>query len=367
MPMRTKAAVVEEPAGPFDIVELEIGPLRAHEVLVRIVGVGICHTDVAARDQHIPMPLPAVLGHEGAGVVEEVGSAVSRVRPGDTVVLTWTCCGTCDACRAGQYTYCEHFFRYNLANGSRPDGSATLHRDGEVVHGHFFAQSSFAHHALAPEGSVVPVHVDMPAESLAPLGCGVVTGAGTVMNDLRPRPGDSLAVFGTGTVGFSAILAAVVCGCTTIIAVARRAERLAVAQRFGATHTVNVTEVDPVEAIRDITAGGVDFSLECVGEPAVLRQSVDVLRRRGVCALLGAVAPGTPVTLDMDLLMNGRSVRGIIEGNAVPDLFIPRLLELHAQGRFPYTEFIRTYDFDDINEAVDDMEHGRVIKPVLRP
>lgn len=365
--MRTRAAVVEGASAPFDIVDVELGPMREHEVLVRIVGVGICHTDLAARDQHIPMPLPAVLGHEGAGVVEEVGSAVTRVRPGDTVVLTWTCCGTCAACRAGQYTYCEDFFRDNLANGSRPDGSATIHRDGEVVHGHFFAQSSFAHHALAPEGSVVPVQTDMPIESLAPLGCGVMTGAGAVMNDLRPRPGDSVAVFGIGTVGLSAILAAVVCGCTTVIAVARRAERLEVARRMGATHTVNATETDPVEAIRDITAGGVDFSLECVGKPAVLRQSVDVLRRRGVCGLLGAVAPGTEVTLDMDLLMNGRDVRGIIEGNAVPDLFLPRLLELHAQGRFPYTDLISTYDFDDINQAVEDMEQGRVIKPVLRP
>jgi len=366
--MQATAAVVRERSGTFRLEELSLADPRDDEVLVRIVGVGICHTDLAARDQHIPVPLPAVLGHEGAGVVEQVGSRVTRVKPGDHVVLTWTYCGTCGACRSGQYACCERFFPYNIANGARPDGSATLHdRDGQVVHGHFFAQSSFAEVAIASERSVVRVRDDVPLELIAPLGCGVMTGAGAVMNSLQPRPGASIAIFGVGPVGMSAVLAAVVCGCTTIIAVDTKPGRLAVATELGATHTVDATQGNPVEAIIDITGGGPEFSLECVGSPKVLRQAMDVLPRRGVCGLLGVVAPGTEVTLDMDLLMNGRAVRGIIEGDAVPDLFIPRLLDLYSRGRFPYTSLVTFYAFDQVNEAVEDMEQGRVIKPVLRP
>jgi aryl-alcohol dehydrogenase len=164
----------------------------------------------------------------------------------------------------------------------------------------------------------------------------------------------------------SAILAAVVSGCTTIIAVDLHAGRLKMAKELGATHTVNASEVDPVKAILDVTSGGAEFSLECVGNPKVFRQAVDVLPRCGVCGLLGVVPPGTEVRLDMDLIMNGRTVRGILGGDAIPDLFIPRLIELYSQGRFPFDRMITFYPFDDINKAVEDMEKGHVIKPVLR-
>ncbi len=366
--MLTRAAVVRERGGPFRVEAVELDEPRPDEVIVRIASAGICHTDLGARAGYVPMPLPAVLGHEGAGVVERVGSAVTRVVPGDHVVMSWTWCGSCSACRSGQYACCELFFPYNIANGSRPDGSPTI-RDaaGAVVHGHWFAQSSFAELALAPERSLVKVRDDVPLENLGPLGCGVQTGAGAVMNTLAPRPGSSIAIFGAGMVGMSAMLAALVCGCTTVIMVDLVASRLTLASELGATHTVNAAEVEPVEAIREITGGGPEFSLECVGSPGVLRQAVDVLPRRGVCGLLGVTAPGTPVTLDMDLLMNARTVKGVIEGDAVPDLFIPRLVELHVQGRFPYTRLIECFPFERINDAVAAMEQGRVIKPVLRP
>ena len=212
---------------------------------------------------------------------------------------------------------------------------------------------------------MVPVRRDVPLEILGPLGCGVQTGAGAVMNVLAPRPGSSIAIFGAGMVGMSAMLAALVCGCTTVIVVDRVASRLEMALQLGATHTVNAAETDPVEAIRELTGGGPQFSLECVGNPAVLRQAVDVLPRRGVCGLLGVVAPGTPVMLDMDLLMNARTIRGIIEGDAIPDLFIPRLLDLHVAGRFPYDRLIRSFPFERIADAVHAMEDGSAIKPVL--
>ena len=363
--MDTKAAVIFEKSGDFSIEQLEMSEPLDDEVLVRTVAVGICHTDLGARDQHLPIPLPSVFGHEGAGVVEKVGARVTKVQPGDHVAVSWDCCGVCPSCKSGKDSYCHNFFLHNF-NGARPDGTTTLRKGDQVVHGSFFGQSSFAEFVLANERNVVKVRKDVPLEILGPLGCGVQTGAGAVMNALNAHAGASIAVFGAGTVGMSAILASLVRGCTTIIAVDINADRLELAKEMGATHTVNAGEEDPVEVIRDLTGGGAEFSLECVGNPNVLRQAVDVLPRCGVCGLLGAVPPGTEVKLDMDLIMNGRTVRGIIEGDAIPDLFIPKLIELYAQGRFPFDRLIKFYPFEDINKAVEDMEKGLVVKPVLK-
>lgn len=364
--MKTKAAVISEPSGSFTFKELDLSEPNENEVLVRIVGSGICHTDLAGRDQHLPFPLPAVFGHEGAGIVEQVGSQVTKVEPGDHVTISWLCCGACPSCQSGNDPYCHNFLPLNFS-GARPDGSTTLLDGDQVVHGNFFGQSAFANFALAQETNVVKVPKDVPLEILGPLGCGVMTGAGAVMNTFRARPGDSIAVFGIGTVGISAILAAHVCGCTTIIAVDINAGRLEKAKALGATHTVDASKTDPVQQILEITDGGPNFSLECVGNPAVFRQAVDVLPLLGVCGLVGVVAPGTEVSLNMDLIMNGRAVRGIIEGDAIPNLFIPKLIELYQQGRFPYDQIIEVYPFDQINRAVEDMELGKVIKPVLKP
>ncbi len=363
--MEIKAAVIFEKSGTFCIENLELSDPNDDEVLVRIVATGICHTDLGARDQHLPVPLPCVFGHEGAGIVEKVGARVTKVKPGDHVVLTWDFCGGCKACKSGENSYCHNFFLHNF-HGARPDGTTTLRKGDQDIHGSFFCQSSFSNFALANERNAVKVSEEVPIEILGPLGCGIQTGAGAIMNTLQPRPGASIAVFGVGTVGLSAVLGSVVCGCTTIIAVDIHSNRLRMAKKLGATHTVNADKVNPVEAILEITGGGAEFSLECVGNPKVLRQAVDVLPRLGICGLLGVVPPGTEVSLDMDGLMNGRTVRGIIEGDAIPDLFIPKLIELYIQGRFPFDRLITFYPFNEINRAVEDMEKGRVIKPVLR-
>ena len=368
--MKIRAAVVSEKSGKFTIETLELDDPRDDEVLVKIVGVGICHTDLGGRDHYLPIPPerrnPAVYGHEGAGIVEKVGSRVSKVKKGDHVAISWNYCGKCSSCKAGRNTDCLDFFVHNF-NGARPDGSVTLKKENQEIYGSFFSQSSFASHALATERNVVKVDKDVPVEILGTLGCGVSTGAGAVMNSLAPRPGSSIAVFGAGTVGISAILAALVCGCTTVIAVDIHPERLKLAKDMGATHTLNSSKVDPVAEIKKITGGGVEFSLECVGNPKVLRQAVDPLAIGGVCGLLGVTPPGTEVVLNMDLIMNARTVKGIIEGDVVPDLFIPRLIELYKQGKFPYDRLIKYYALDDINLAVEDMEKGVVIKPVLKP
>jgi aryl-alcohol dehydrogenase len=364
--MEIKAAVVYETSGDFRIEQVELSEPNDDEVVVRIVGVGICGTDLGARAGHLPIPPPpSVFGHEGAGVVEKVGARVTKVKPGDHVVLAWDYCGTCAACKVGKELYCLDFFLHNF-HGARPDGSTTLRKGDQVIHGSFLGQSSFANFSLANERNVVKVRDDVPLEILGPMGCGVMTGAGAVMNALRPRPGASIAVFGVGPVGLSAVLGAVVCGCTTIIAVDINPDRLEMAKELGATHTINASEVNPVEAILELTGGGAEFSLECVGNPKVLRQAVDVLPRLGVCGLLGVVPPGTEVSLDMDLIMNGRTVRGILGGDAIADLFIPKLIELYRQGRFPFDRLITYYPFDEIDQAVQDMAEGRVTKPVLR-
>jgi aryl-alcohol dehydrogenase len=368
--MKIKAAVVREKSGPCKIEEIELDEPRDDEVLVRIVGSGICGTDLGARDGHLPIPPPpSVFGHEGAGVVEKVGKQVTKVKAGDHVVLAWSSCGTCVSCRSGYDPYCVDFFPLNFS-GARPDGTTTLRKGGQIIHGSFFGQSSFANFALANERNIVKVREDVPLEILGPMGCGIRTGAGAVMNTLHPKAGASIAVFGVGPVGMSAILAAIVCGCTTIIAVDINADRLETAKKFGATHTIHSGKVEPVAAIQDITGEGADFTLVCVGDPKVLRQGVDCLPRGGprcgVCGLVGVVAPGTEVTLDMDKIMNGRTIRGIVAGDSVPDVFIPILIELYRKGRFPFDRLITFYPFDEINKAMEDMGKGRVIKPILK-
>ena len=364
--MKIKAAVVREKSGAFSLEDLELEEPREDEVLVRIVGSGVCHTDLACRDQYAPVPLPSVFGHEGSGVVEQVGPGVSKVKPGDPVVLSFLTCGTCGSCRQGREAYCPSLAAYNFG-GARPDGSTTMRKGKETIHGSFFGQSSFASFALANERNTVKVPDDAPLEMLGPLGCGVQTGAGAVMNSLNPRAGSSIAVFACGTVGMSAILGAVLCGCGTIIAVDINPDRLELAREFGATHTINSKETDPVEAIQQMTGGGADYSLECVGVPEVFRQCVDALNVTGVCGLIGFTPTGTEASLDMNTVMFGRTIRGIIEGDANPDLFIPTMIELQRQGRFPFDRMISYYSFDEIAKAVADMENGRVLKPVLRP
>jgi aryl-alcohol dehydrogenase len=364
--MKMRAAVVRQKGGPFHMEDVELDGPREDEVLVRIAGAGLCHTDLSGRDQRFPTPLPVVLGHEGAGVVERVGRAVRSVSPGDHVVLSYLSCGTCPLCRRGRATLCLKTWDYNFA-GLRPDGSTTVQKNGEAIHGSFFSQSSFATYALANEENTVKVTKDVPIEILGPLGCGVQTGAASVINSLRPRAGSSLAVFGTGGVGMSAVMAAAVCGCATIIAVDVNESRLKLARELGATHTINTTSTDPVERIRQITAIGVEYILDTTGIPAVVRRAVESLAPGGRCGMVAVSQDGTDLALDTGTMLQGREVFGIIQGDAVPHLFIPRLIELYKQGRFPFDRMIRFYRLDEINQAAEDSEKGVTLKAVLRP
>jgi aryl-alcohol dehydrogenase len=362
--MKSKAAVVREKSGKFEIAEVELAELRDNEVLIRVVGVGVCHTDLICRDQLYPVTFPAVFGHEGSGVVEKIGAKVTKVQPGDHVVMTYRACGHCLACMRGDPTHCANIFGCNFA-GTRSDGSATLHQHGLPIFGNFFNQSSFAAYALASEANTVKVAKEAPLEYLGPLGCGIQTGAGAVMNTLKPPAGSSIAVFGCGSVGLSAIMAAYAVGCTTIIAIDLLESRRKLAVELGASHTFDPAQCNVVEEIQKL--GGADFSLECTAIPAVFRQAVDCLAVPGVCGLVGAAPLGTEVTLDMNSIMFGRTVVGIIEGQSVPDVFIPKLVELYCQGRLPIEKLVTFYKLDEIDQAVRDSESGKVIKAVLRP
>jgi len=362
------AAVVREKGGAFVIERIDLDDPRDNEVLVRISGVGMCHTDLVVRDQYFPTPLPAVLGHEGSGIVEKIGAAVTKVAVGDHVVLSFGSCGVCANCQSGRYGYCPDLYGRNFS-GARPDGSTPCcDAHGAPVSGYFFSQSSFGDLALATERNVVKIPNDVPIEIMGPLGCGIQTGAGAVINALKPGAGTSIAIFGAGSVGLAAVMAAKVVGCAQIIVIDLNEQRLALAKELGATHTVNGGSDDVVATIQTLTGGeGVQYSLEATGLPKVVRQAVDCLRLTGICGIIGVAPLGTEVSLDMNGLLFGRTVRGIIEGDSIPDVFIPQLVELWRQDRFPFDRLIRKYPLSQIEAAVHASESGEVLKAVLIP
>lgn len=361
------AAVARGKGEPFAIQKAHLRGPKDDEVLVRVLATGLCHTDLIVRDQYYPVPLPAVLGHEGAGVVEAVGPAVKHLQPGDHVVLTYGACGHCLPCAGGHAAYCNHFFGLNFGGADLDGNTAIEDEEGRPLHDHFFAQSSFASHALARENNAVKVSKDAPLELLGPLGCGIQTGAGAVINSLKVTPGSSFASFGAGAVGLSSLMAARVAGATTIIAVDIVPSRLELARELGATHTVNSREVDMIEAIRAITGGGVNFALESTGIAQVLAGAIESLGTLGAIGVVGAPPLGTKAEFDINsLLLGGRTIRGIVEGDSVAQRFIPQLVELYQQGRFPFDKLVKFYPVEQINQAAEDSTRGVTPKPILR-
>lgn len=363
--MQAVAALCPEPRAPFKVVPVDLAEPSVGEVLVKVVATGLCHTDVAVRNGEMPMPMPAVLGHEGAGIVVASASRTSRFTPGTRVVMSFASCGDCRACLLGQPSNCENFLKCNFS-GARPDGTCCHAHGGRPVHGAFFGQSSFASYALVQERHLVPVPDDLPLESLGPLGCGLLTGAGAVLNWMKPQWGESLAVFGLGAVGMAALMAAKVQGCAPLIAVDIQPSRLALALELGATHAIDARDGGVTEKIRSLTGGrGVDYMVEAIGHPAHVNGCIEALRSRGTGALLGAPRAGETVSISSTSLMRGLTLKSVVEGDAVPRVFIPRLIELHRQGLFPFDRLLRYFPLADINGAVQAMEHGDVIKPVL--
>jgi len=337
----------------IETLELE-GP-RNDEVLVRLVASGVCRTDIDFCDEWYEGGEALVLGHEGAGVVEAVGAGVQGVERGDPVVLSYQSCGLCPPCRSGRPTHCERFMEANFGF-ARLDGSNALARSD--VRGHFFGQSSFATHTLATERNLVKVPEELPLALLAPLGCGLQTGAGTVLNSLAVTAGKSLAVFGAGAVGLAAVMAARIVGAAPIVGVDVIPERLKLAMELGATHVFDNRHEDIAARLAAITGGGVDFVVETTGSPQLHRLAVDVLNPGGRVALLTGEGGAD--------FSGGRKTVTIIQGDAVPQRFIPKLIELYLAGAFPFDRLVKFYDFSDINRAMDDVRCGEAIKAVLR-
>ncbi|MET7453609.1 NAD(P)-dependent alcohol dehydrogenase [Streptomyces sp. NPDC005574] len=364
--MNVKAAIATAKEQPLVIENVEIDEPRPDEVQVRLVATGICHTDAIVRDQWYPTPLPAVLGHEGAGIVEKVGSSVTGIAPGDRVVLSFASCGACDSCNSGHPAYCTDFAMRNFG-GARKDGSTAFRaEDGSAVSSHFFGQSSFAGVTNVAQRSVVKVSETAPLDILGPLGCGVQTGAGAVLNVLKPKPGSSFVLFGTGAVGLSGLLAAVAAGATTVIAVDIVDSRLEFAKSVGATHTINSGNEDPVARIKEITGGGADYALDATGNKVVFRQMIDSMGLLGHAAIVGLAKPGTESPIDIgSSMLTGASVSFVLEGDAVPQVLIPQLIALYEAGSFPFDKLIKHYAFEDINQAFEDSENGVTLKPVV--
>jgi aryl-alcohol dehydrogenase len=349
--VRITAALVPEKGAPFRLEALELADPGPDELMVRVAACGVCQTDVHGRDDYFGIPFPCVFGHEGAGTVERVGAAVTKVRPGDRVVMTSPSCGNCAACRRGLPGYCAEARRIKFGGRLR-DGRAPF---SQKVSGAFFQQSAFATYALATEGNVVRLPDDLPLEVAAAFACGVNTGAGAVLNVLKPQPGSSIAVFGAGSVGLAAVMAARIAGCATIFAVDLHENRLKLARELGATH-----------AAREKPARAFDFTLEAAGSPQALRDAVDCLAPLGMCCLVGSARKGTEARLEMTQLQHGRTVRGCIQGDAPPAEFFPALFDHWRAGRLPVERLIGFYDFAEVNRAVDDSLSGRTVKPVLR-
>ena len=362
--MEIQAAVLRAPDQPYSIETLELAEPGPGELRIRVVAVGMCHTDILPRVPGFMAPPPIIPGHEGAGIVEAVGPGVFGIVPGTHVLCSFDSCGTCANCLDAHPAYCETFFPRNLT-GLRLDGSAgATDTEGRPVAARWFGQSTFATHAVVTARNVVPVDSSLPLELLAPLGCGIQTGAGSVLHAMRVRAGTSIAVFGVGAVGMAGVMAARVAGATTIIAVDLHQHRLDLALELGATHAVDGASSDVAGQILSLT-GGLQYAFDTTGAPAVIATAIGCLRPTGVCGLVG-VQTGD-VVLDPTLLAVGRTVIGILEGDAVPQRFLPQLITLWQQGRMPVDRLVQTFPLSEVNTAEQASLSGRVIKPVLLP
>ncbi|MGZ3171821.1 MAG: NAD(P)-dependent alcohol dehydrogenase [Croceibacterium sp.] len=358
--MKITAAVSRGVSDAPALEQLELEVPRAGEMRIRLVATGICHTDLHEHPgRHSPHPI--VLGHEGAGVVEKLGEGVTSFEAGDHVILSGNSCGACPSCKANRPTYCDLAMPLCFG-GKRLDGSTSL--EGGAVHSHFFGQSSFATHCVVPQRTAVKMDKDLPLEKLGPLGCGVVTGAGAVIEALKVGYGDTIAVFGTGGVGLSAVMAAKLVGARRIVAVDINRERLELARELGATDCIPADEDGIADKVRAVTGRGVDFSFNTTTVPEVHTMALEVLAMNGTAGFVAAPR-GEWAPKMFAMLAGGKQLRGILGGDAHPGLFLPKLVDYWRQGRFPFDRLLTFYPFAEIGRAFADAHSGQAIKPVL--
>ncbi|HEV2583239.1 MAG TPA: Zn-dependent alcohol dehydrogenase [Ktedonobacteraceae bacterium] len=366
--MKTRTAVLYAPGEPIRVEEIELDPPKEHEVQVRMVAAGICHSDYHIISGELPSYLPFALGHEGAGIVEEVGSLVTSVKPGDHVVLTFIpSCGTCRYCTSGHANLCN--LGASILAGPQLDGTFRMHAaDGTGV-GQMCVISTFSERSVVPEASVVKIEDYYPLNRAVLVGCGVATGVGAVIHRAKIEPGSTVMVIGCGGIGMNAVQGAVIAGARMIIAVDKVDFKLEKAKEFGATHTINSTREDPVQISKDLTWGeGVDYAFEAIATPATIGQAYACLGKNSTLVVIGL----TPYTAEsipippLDLVLWQKSIMGTIYGDSQPRNDIPNLLKMFHAGKLKLNELVtRTYTLDQVNEAYADMLAGKNIRGVI--
>jgi len=365
--MKIKAAVSLVQDDPLVMKTVDLDDhLNGHEVLIKTVGSGICGADISETHGGPTgyAPIPMIMGHEGSGIVEKVGSDVDEFVPGDHVVVSYASCGTCKQCVEGRPYACERMNELNF-EGKDMDGGTRYSLDGKPLSS-FFQASSFGDHMKALDRNVVKVDKDVDLTILGPLGCGLQTGSGTVLNSLKPAPGEGIIIFGTGTVGLAAIMGAKVAHCDPIIAVDVFDSRLEMAKELGATHVINSKNIPDVPTeVQKIAKGGVEYGVVSAGVNGLAEQAVRSVGIHGEVAIVGCAIEGK-FNMAMDFLVPAKTVKGVLQGDSLPKIYIPRLINLYKQGLFPFDKLVKFYDFDDINQAMEDSSNGKVVKPILK-
>lgn len=364
--MKVKSAVLNELKDEYVIEEVELRDLKPNEVRVKLVASGICQSDEGIRVGKSAHEFPAILGHEGAGIIEEVGAGVTEYEVGDHVVMAYNYCDQCDACLTGQPTACEKFVTLNTGGGPDEDGQYKFEKEDGTEVSDMFNQSSFSVNTVTAENNLTKVDKDVDLRLVGPLGCGFQTGFGTVVDGLKPHTNSSIAVFGIGTVGLAAIMAAKLEGQNPIIAVDLHDSRLDLAKELGATHTINSKDEDVEAIIDELTNGkGLDFSIDTTGVTEVVETSIRTLGINGVAAPIAISDKEITLEPTSDLTMVARTVKGVRMGNTVPQITIPKMISLYKEGKFPFDKLVKYYKFEDINKASEDSNNGSTIKPIL--
>jgi S-(hydroxymethyl)glutathione dehydrogenase/alcohol dehydrogenase len=363
--MKTQAAVLWQP-GRLEVLDVELAPPRKGEVLVRIASCGVCATDLHVVDGELPEPMPLVLGHEAAGIVEEVGAGVQSVAEGDHVVLALVpACGECVECRRGRQNFCEVGSRM-AATGTLADGTSRLSRNGTSLH-HFNSISSFAGHAVVPESAAVRIRADVALDAVALIGCSVLTGYGAVMNTAGVEEGASVAVWGCGGVGANIVQGARLAGASQIVAVDARPEKLELARSVGATALVEAQdELDVVAAVRDLTGGGPDYAFEAIGAERTIQQAWDGARAGGTVVVVGMMPKGRMLTIDPWHFISEKTLKGSFLGSARIRTDVPRLVELYAAGELELDALVsRKLPLADLPAAFDRLRAGDGIRQLV--
>lgn len=354
-----KAAVYRGGGRPVAIETVCLREPGPGEVLVRVKAAGLCHSDQSVIDGTIPYPVPVVLGHEGAGVVESVGAGVTSVRPGDAVILsTLAHCGRCRACEGGKPTVCRN------APNPKEESGFTL-ETGDPAY-RFANVSAFAEYTLVREQSAIPVDPRVPFDRAALIGCGIVTGVGAVLNRAQVEAGASMVVFGTGGIGLNVVQGGVLAGAQPIVAIDVQPQKLALARRFGATHLLDATRDDVATAVRDLTGGGADYAFECVGSVDVIRQALELLAPGGTLTIVGVPPIGTRWDFVVHTLYHNKAILGCRYGAARPRRDFPMLADLYLAGRLKIDELITChYPLEDFARALHDLECGQLARGVF--